>query len=66
MLFHPNPDQFIEDAKQYGALGETLVALSNLEFAHDEFIFKMYEIHKEFSLDISKKFPRQFEEKTDF
>lgn len=66
MINHPNPANFIESSTEYGALGKTLVALSNLEFTHDEFIFKMHETYLDLSLRLSKKFPRQFDEKTDF
>ena len=66
MIYHPNPTKFIEDAGEFGALGKTLVALSNLEFAHDEFVFKMHEENKDFSIRLSKRFPRHFKEKTDF
>jgi hypothetical protein len=66
LIYHPNPTIFIENATEFGALGKTLVALSNLEFAHDEFVFKMYEANKELSIRLSNRFPRHFKEKTDF
>jgi len=66
LIYHPNPTSFIENASEFGALGKTLVALSNLEFAHDEFVFKMYKKNKEFAIQLSKRFPRHFKEKTDF
>lgn len=66
LIYHPNPADFIENASEYGALGKTLVALSNLEFSHDQFIFKMREVHHDISVCLSKRFPRQFTEKTNF
>lgn len=65
-MYHPDPDSFVAHSGEYGALGKTLVALSNLEFAHDEFVFKMYEAHRELSIRLSKRFPRHFKEKTNF
>lgn len=66
LIYHPDPTAFIAKSGEYGALGKTSVALSNLEFAHDEFIFSMSKTHRELSRRLSKKFPRQFKEKTDF
>lgn len=66
MLYHPDPTQFIAKSGDYGALGRAIVALSNLEFAHDNFVFKMHETNHELSLLLSKRFPRHFREKTDF
>lgn len=66
MLYHPDPTQYIEEASDFGALGSALVSLSNLEFAHDEFVFKVHEQNKELSLRLSKSFPRHFKKKTDF
>jgi len=66
LLYHPDPTDFIENAGEYGALGKALVALSNLEFAHDEFVFKMHETHRDLSIGLSKQFPRQFKKKTNF
>lgn len=43
-----------------------MVALSNLEFAHDSFIFKMHEVHRDLSVGLSNRFPRHFRNKTDF
>lgn len=43
-----------------------MVALSNLEFTHDEFVFKAYSANRDLSLALTKRFPRQFKEKTDF
>lgn len=66
MIFHPDPSSFIEDSGGYGPIGETLVALSNLEFAHDEFVFEMHNRHHDLCLRFAKKFPRHFKKKTDF
>lgn len=66
MIYHPDPTDFIANTGEYGALGKTLVALSNLEFAHDEFIFKMHEMNLDLSISLSTRFPRQFKEKTNF
>lgn len=66
MLFHPDPTVFIASSGEYGALGRTLISLSNLEFAHDDFVFKMYESNRDLAVSISGRFPRQFREKTDF
>jgi hypothetical protein len=66
LIYHPDPADFIANSGEYGALGKALVALSNLEFAHDEFVFKMHETHHDLSIDLSKKFPRHFKEKTNF
>lgn len=43
-----------------------MVSLSNLEFAHDEFVFGMHKNYRDLSIRLSKKFPRHFREKTDF
>jgi len=43
-----------------------LVALSNLEFDYDGFVFKMHEMHRDLSIGFSKRFSRHFEAKTDF
>lgn len=43
-----------------------MVSLSNLELAHDIFIFKMHELYRDFSIKLSRRFPRHFKEKTDF
>lgn len=40
--------------------------LSNLEFAHDEFMFAMHKRHHDLSVSLSRKFPRHFKNKTDF
>ena len=66
MIYHPNPTDFIANSGEYGALGKTLVALSNLELAHDKFVFKMHETHRDLSIGLSKLFPRHFKEKTNF
>lgn len=66
MLYHPDPSDFIASSGDYGALGKTMVGLSNLEFAHDQFVFKMHEKNRDLSIALSKRFPRHFEEKTDF
>lgn len=66
MLYHPDPSLFIDNARKFGALGEAMVSLSNLEFAHDNFIFKMHELHRDLTITLSKRFPRHFKEKTDF
>lgn len=66
MIYHPDPTGFIESSREYGALGKTLVALSNLEFTHDEFVFKMHEWDRDLSIHLSTRFPRQFREKTNF
>ena len=66
MIYHPDPTNFIATSGEYGALGKTLVSLSNLELAHDEFVFKMHETHRDLSIFLSRKFPRHFKEKTDF
>lgn len=66
MIYHPDPTDFIANSREYGALGKTLVALSNLEFAHDEFVFRMHETYLDLSVGLSKRFPRQFKDKTDF
>lgn len=66
MIYHPDPTSFIASSGEYGALGKTLVALSNLEFAHDEFVFKMHEQHRDLSISLSQAFPRHFKDKTDF
>lgn len=66
MIYHPNPTRFIANAVDYGALGKTLVALSNLEFAYDEFVLQMHEMNRDLSIDLSKRFPRHFKEKTNF
>lgn len=66
MLYHPDPDAFIATSSDYGALGKTLVSLSDLEFTHDEFVFKMHEKYNKLSVSISKTFPRHFKTKTNF
>lgn len=66
MLYHPDPDEFIANSKEYGALGKAMVSLSNLEFAHDDFVFEMHKKNQDLTLKLSKKFPRHFKEKTDF
>jgi hypothetical protein len=66
LIYHPDPSAFITNAGEYGALGKAMVALSNLEFAHDEFIFKVYETNRNLSLHLSKRFPRHFKDKTNF
>lgn len=66
LIYHPDPTDFITNSGEYGALGKTLVALSNLEFAHDEFVFKMHETDLDLSINLSKRFPRHFKEKTNF
>jgi hypothetical protein len=66
LIFHPDPGHFIESSAEYGPLGNTMVALSNLEFAHDTFVFTMYDKYRNLSLDISNRFPRHYREKTDF
>lgn len=66
MIYHPDPTDFIANSGEYGALGKTLVALSNLELSHDEFIFKMHETNFDLSVSLSTRFPRHFKEKTDF
>ncbi|MFC3529346.1 hypothetical protein ACFOMH_14295 [Paracoccus mangrovi] len=66
MLYHPDPTIFIENSVEYGALGKAMVSLSNLEFAHDEFVFAMHKTDRDLSIGLSKKFPRHFREKTDF
>lgn len=66
MLYHPDPTAYIARSGEFGALGKAMVSLSNLEFAHDEFVFAMYNKHRDLSIRLSKKFPRQFKEKTDF
>lgn len=66
MLNHPDPTAFIENSGEYGALGEALVSLSNLEFTHDTFVFRMHEKHHDLSTSLSKTFPRHFKEKTNF
>lgn len=66
MIYHPDPTNFIATSGEYGALGKTLVGLSNLELVHDDFLFKMHETYRDLSVTLSKKFPRHFKEKTDF
>jgi len=66
LIYHPDPADFIASSGKYGALGKTLVALSNLEFSHDHFMFKMHETHQNLSIRLSKRFPRHFKEKTNF
>jgi hypothetical protein len=66
LIYHPDPTDFIINSGEYGALGKTLIALSNLEFAHDEFVFKMHETDRDLSINLSKHFPRHFKEKTNF
>ena len=66
MLYHPDPDSFIASSGEYGALGKAMVSLSNLEFAHDDFVFEMHRSDLDLTMKLSKKFPRQFKEKTDF
>lgn len=66
MLFHPDPTKFIEESNEYGALGCAMIELSNLEFSHDQFIFAMYERHRDISLSFTDRFPRHFKHKTDF
>ncbi|MCF8510899.1 MAG: hypothetical protein K9G43_05580 [Rhodobacteraceae bacterium] len=66
MLYHPDPSHFIAKTYDYGAMGKALVALSNLEFAHDEFAFKMHSTHRDLSIALAPQFPRHFKAKTDF
>lgn len=66
MMYHPDPSVFIQESKEFAALGRTQVALSNLEYAHDKFIFEMLEQNKNLALSFSPKFPRHFAKKTDF
>lgn len=66
MIHHPDPADFIANSGKYGALGKALVALSNLEFSHDEFVFKLHETHRNLAIRLSKRFPRHFDEKTNF
>jgi hypothetical protein len=66
LLYHPDPTHFIAKSGEYGALGKAMVALSNLEFTHDEFVFKAYSANRDLSLALTKRFPRHFKEKTDF
>lgn len=66
MLFHPNPDSFIAETADYGAFGKAVIDLSNLEYAHDQFVFEVFNWSKDLALGLSNKFPRQFPDKTDF
>lgn len=43
-----------------------MVQLSNLEFCHDQFAFKVFNTNRELALSLSNKFPRHFRKKTDF
>ena len=61
-----NWQAFKRDASNYGTIGKTLLQLSNLEFAHDEFLMAFNERWPEHATNISSTFPRQFKEKTDF
>ena len=60
MIYHPDPTEFIAKSFEYGSLGKTLIALSDLEFAHDSFVFKTHETNRDLSIKISKRFPRHF------
>lgn len=66
MIYHPNPTSFISSSGEYGALGKALVELSNLEFAHDDFVLNMRRTDPDLAVSISKQFPRHFKEKTNF
>jgi len=66
LIYHPDPTGFIASSEEYGVLGKTLVALSKLEFAHDEFVVKIREWDSELSIGHSKGSTRQFKNKTDF
>lgn len=66
LIYHPDPTSFIEESEEYGALGKTIVALSNLEFSHDKFVFCVHKNHRDLAVRLTRNFPRQFKDKTDF
>lgn len=65
-MYHPNPKEFLDSCDQYKSIGGIVVALSNLEFAHDNFVLAVNRSNPKLASKISRKFPRQFRQKTDF
>jgi hypothetical protein len=63
---HPDPMEFLRSSERYGPIGMAIVYLSNLEYAHDQFIVAVNGQHPELALKMSKRFPRQFNDKVDF
>jgi len=57
---------FKEEARSFGTIGKAIIDLSNLEFAHDSLIMGFHERWPDQALAISKSFPLQFKDKTDF
>ena len=65
-MHHQNPEDFLHQCEKYKSLGGIVVALSNLELAHDNFVLAVNKKNPKFASVISKGFPRHFSEKTDF
>lgn len=65
-MFHPSPDEFAGASAEYGSFGRAAAALSRLEYQNDLFILAVRNREPSFACHLSRRFPRQFREKTDF
>jgi hypothetical protein len=66
VIFHHDPRGYLAASAEYGPIGKAVMELSNLEFAHDQFVVSVNEKDSAFAARIAKDFPRQFRDKTDF
>jgi hypothetical protein len=66
VIYNHDPKEFAAKSARYGVIGRTVVELSNLEFAHDQFILSVNKEWPSLASSLSSAFPRQFKAKTDF
>jgi hypothetical protein len=66
MIRHNDAVGFYQKAQRFGPIGQALVSLSDLEYAHDQFVMEVHKRYKDESVRMSMHFPRQFKEKTEF
>lgn len=65
-MIHSDAAAFLEKSAAYGPIGLAMVNLSNLEYAHDRFIFEVNRLYPELAEKMNKSFPRQYKDKIDF